>query len=164
MLNAFNVIANGGLLVQPRVVSQVIRGQDVTTIEPVVVRRVISEQTAATVTQMMLSAVNIGLDEQARLTGYSVAGKTGTAEIPTIEGYLSNATNVTFIGYLPADAPTVSVLVKLDQPKTGTFASQTAAPVFRQLAERLVTFLEIPTDDIRAQLRDAGGAVGAARP
>ncbi len=160
MLNAFNVIANGGLLVQPRIVSQVIRGQEVTTLEPVVVRRVISEQTAAIVTQMLVQAVNVGLDDRARLPGYTVAGKTGTAEIPTIEGYLTNATNVTFIGYLPADAPTVSVLIKLDQPKSGTFASQTAAPVFRRLAERLVTYLEIPTDDIRAQLRQAGGAVG----
>lgn len=160
MLNAFNVIANGGLLVQPRIVAQVIRGQEVTTIEPVVLRRVISEETAAAVTRMLVDVVNIGLDDAARLPGYTVAGKTGTAEIPTLEGYLSSATNVTFIGFLPADAPTVSVLVKLDQPKTGTFASQTAAPVFRRLAERLVTYLEIPTDDIRAQLRQAGGAVG----
>ncbi len=160
MLNAFNVVANGGLLVQPRIVAQVIRGQEVTTIEPVVLRRVISEATAAEVTRMLVDVVNIGLDDAAKLSGYTVAGKTGTAEIPTLEGYLSNATNVTFIGYLPADAPTVSVLIKLDQPKSGTFASQTAAPVFRRLAERLVTYLEIPTDDIRAQLREAGGAVG----
>lgn len=159
MLNAFNVIANGGLLVQPRIVSQVIRGQDVTTIEPVVLRRVISEQTAELVANMMVDVVNVGLDDAARIEGYTVAGKTGTAEIPTLEGYLSSATNVTFIGFLPADAPTVSVLIKLDQPKSGTFASQTAAPVFRRLAERLVTYLEIPTDDIRAQLRQAGGAV-----
>jgi len=160
MLNAFNVVANGGLLVQPRIVAQVIRGQAVTTIEPVVLRRVISEETAAEVTRMLVDVVNVGLDDAARLPGYTVAGKTGTAEIPTIEGYLSNTTNVTFIGYLPADAPTVSVLIKLDQPKSGTFASQTAAPVFRRLAERLVTYLEIPTDDIRDQLRAAGGAVG----
>lgn len=164
MLNSFNVIANGGLLIQPRIVSQVIRGQEVTTIEPVVLRRVISEETARTVTQMMVAAVEVGLDESAQLPGYTVAGKTGTAEIPSIEGYLNNATNVTFIGFMPADAPTVSVLIKLDQPSSGTFASQTAAPVFRRLAERLVTYLEIPTDDIRAQLREAGGAVSVSLP
>lgn len=164
MLNSFNVIANGGLLIHPRIVSQVIRGQEVATIEPVVERRVISEETARTVTQMMVAAVEVGLDESAQLPGYTVAGKTGTAEIPSIEGYLNNATNVTFIGFLPADAPTVSVLIKLDQPRSGTFASQTAAPVFRRLAERLVTYLEIPTDDIRAQLREAGGAVSVNLP
>lgn len=164
MLNSFNVIANGGLLIHPRIVSQIIRGQEVATIEPVVERRVISEETARTVTQMMVAAVEVGLDESAQLPGYTVAGKTGTAEIPSIEGYLNNATNVTFIGFLPADAPTVSVLIKLDQPRSGTFASQTAAPVFRRLAERLVTYLEIPTDDIRAQLREAGGAVSVNLP
>jgi cell division protein FtsI/penicillin-binding protein 2 len=164
MLNAVNVIANGGLLMQPRVVSQIIRGGEVTTIEPVVMRRVLSEEVAAQVTQMMVAAVDRGLDDLARVEGYAVAGKTGTAEIPSVVGYLTGQTIVTFIGYLPADAPQVSILVKLDRPQTNTFASQTAAPVFKALAEKLVTYLEIPTDADRALLEAQGGRVGRQRP
>lgn len=164
MLNAYNVIANGGLLLQPRVVRQVIRGNLVTTVDPIVIRRVISQEVADQVTSMMVAAVDRGLDDLARVEGYTVAGKTGTAEIPSPVGYVSGATIVTFIGFLPADAPQVSILVKLDRPKTNNFASQTAAPVFKRLAEKLVTYLEIPTDADRILLAQQGGRVGGARP
>lgn len=161
MLNAYNVIANGGLLLQPRVVKQVINGTEVTDIEPIITRRVISKAVADQVTQMMVAVVNRGLDELARVDGYTVAGKTGTAEISTPLGYVSGSTIASFIGFLPADAPQVSILVKLDSPTSNIYASQTAAPVFRDLASKLVTYLEIPTDADRAQLLAKGGAVGA---
>ncbi|MBK9123283.1 MAG: penicillin-binding protein 2 [Chloroflexi bacterium] len=164
MLNAINAIANGGLLMQPRVVKQVIRGQEVTTIEPVFIRRVINEDVARQVTNMMVAAVERGLDGRASVEGYTVAGKTGTAEIPSPVGYVTGATIATFVGFLPADAPQVSILVKLDRPKTAIFASQTAAPVFQALAEQLVTYLEIPTDEDRRFLVAEGGIVGALRP
>lgn len=164
MLNAVNVIANGGLLMQPRVVKQVIHGTDITDIEPVVLRRVISAEVAREVTRMMVATVERGLDDLAGVEGYSVAGKTGTAEIPSVVGYLDGQTIVTFVGFLPADAPQVSILVKLERPKVNTFASQTAAPVFKALAEKLVTYLEIPTDADRAILAEQGGVVGLRRP
>lgn len=164
MLNAYNVIANGGLLLQPRVVKQVIRGSEITNIDLIVTRRVISREVADQVTAMMVAAVERGLDDLARVDGYSVAGKTGTAEIPSPVGYVSGATIVTFIGFLPADAPQVSILIKLDRPQSNTFASQTAAPVFKRLAEKLVTYLEIPTDADRALLIQQGGVVGRLRP
>lgn len=164
MLNAVNAIANGGLLMQPRVVKQVIRGQEVTNIDPVVIRRVITEEVARQVTDMMVAAVERGLDGRASVEGYTVAGKTGTAEIPSPVGYVTGATIATFIGFLPADAPQVSILVKLDRPKTAIFASQTAAPVFQVLAEQLVTYLEIPTDEDRRSLLAQGGIVGSLRP
>jgi cell division protein FtsI (penicillin-binding protein 3) len=160
MLNAVNVIANGGLLLQPRVVKQVIHGTEVTDVETIVLRRVLSEQVAQQVTQMMVAAVERGLDDLARVDGYAVAGKTGTAEIPSPVGYLIDQTNVSFVGFLPADAPQVSIIVKLNSPTTNTFASQTAAPVFKALAEKLVTYLEIPTDADRALLVQQGGRVG----
>lgn len=164
MLNAINAIANGGLLMQPRVVKQVIHGQEVTNIEPIFIRRVISEEVARQATSMMVAAVERGLDGRASVEGYTVAGKTGTAEIPSPVGYVTGATIATFVGFLPADAPQVSILVKLDRPKTAIFASQIAAPVFQALAERLVTYLEIPTDEDRRYLVAEGGIVGALRP
>lgn len=160
MLNAVNAIANGGLLMQPRVVSEIIQGNTVYELDPIVVRRVISQQTAATVTNWMVSVVNEGLDERARLPGYTIAGKTGTAQIPNPIGYETNAYIMTFVGFFPADDPRLSVLVKLDRPTSGQFASQTAAPVFSRLAERLVIMMEIPTDEVRYALAAEGGVVG----
>jgi cell division protein FtsI (penicillin-binding protein 3) len=162
MLVAFNSIANGGLMMQPHVMHQVIDGTTVITSQPSALGRPISAETARVVTDMMVAVVRDGLDGNARLPGYTIAGKTGTAEIPSPIGYEPNASIVTFIGFFPADDPQVSVLVKLDRP-TDYWGSQVAAPVFRRLAERLVILLEIPTDDIRHALAAEGGSVGQIR-
>jgi cell division protein FtsI/penicillin-binding protein 2 len=107
---------------------------------------------------MLVATVRDGVD-QAGVDGYTIAGKSGTAEIPTPIGYENNAWIMTFIGYLPADDPQVSILIKLDRPTSGRWASQVAAPIFQHLAERLVLLLEIPPDDIRHQLAAQGGSV-----
>ena len=86
---------------------------------------------------MMVSVVNDGLDGKASVPGYTIAGKTGTAEIPTPIGYENGASIASFIGFFPADDPQVIVLIKLDRP-ADYWGSQTAAPAFQQLAERLV--------------------------
>jgi cell division protein FtsI/penicillin-binding protein 2 len=112
---------------------------------------------------MMVRVVSEGLDDKARLPGYTIAGKTGTAEIATPVGYRSDAWIMTFIGFLPAEDPQVIVLVKLDEPKSGRWASEVAAPVFRRLAERLVVMLEIPPDDVRRALASQGGLVNRVR-
>lgn len=158
MLVAVNAIANGGLMMQPHVMHQVIDGDTVITSQPSALGRPISAETARIVTEMMVTVVQDGLDGNARLPGYTIAGKTGTAEIPSPIGYEPDASIVTFIGFFPADDPQVSVLIKLDRP-SGYWGSQVAAPVFRRLAERLVILLEIPTDDIRHALAAEGGSV-----
>ncbi len=162
MLNAVNVIANGGLLMQPRVVQQVIRGTEVETRDPVVIRRVLSPETAKIVTDMMVKVVNEGMDGKASVPGYTIAGKTGTAQIFTPIGP-ENRYMMTFVGFLPADDPQISVLIKLDRPTSGQFASQTAAPVFAKLAARLVLMLEIPNDEVRRGLVSQGGVIGGIR-
>lgn len=159
MLNAVNVIANGGLLMQPRIVAQVVRGTEIENREPVVIRRVLSPETAKTVADMMVSVVNEGVDGRASVPGYTVAGKTGTAQIFTPIGP-DPRNMMTFVGFLPADDPQISILVKLNRPTSGQFASQTAAPVFARLAERLVLMLEIPNDEVRNQLASEGGQIG----
>ena len=102
------------------------------------------------VSEMMVRAVDDGAP-LARLQGYSIAGKTGTAQIPSPTGYEPNTSIVTFVGFLPADDPQVVVLIKLDRPN-GYWGTQVAAPIFRRLAERLVILLDIPTDEIRQRL------------
>jgi cell division protein FtsI/penicillin-binding protein 2 len=111
---------------------------------------------------MMVTVVSEGLDERATVPGYTIAGKTGTAEIPTAIGYEEYSSIVTFVGFLPADDPQISIFVRLDRPRD-YWSSVVAAPVFRNLAERLVILLEIPTDDVRRQLAAQGGAVEGIR-
>jgi cell division protein FtsI (penicillin-binding protein 3) len=158
MLTAVNAIANGGLMMQPRVVHQINDNGEVFTSQPTALGRPISAETASIVTQMMVAVVEDGLDESASLPGYTIAGKTGTAEIPTPFGYEAGTSIVTFVGFLPADDPQVSILIRLDRPRE-YWASVVAAPVFRDLAERLVVQLAIPPDATRRELALQGGSI-----
>ncbi len=161
LLTAISAIANGGLMMQPHVVYQVRDGDQVYTSEPSTLGRPISEETARVVTEMMVAVVRDGLDGRASVSGYTIAGKTGTAQIPVPGlGYDPRSSIVTFVGFLPADNPQVSVLVKLDRP-SDYWGSVTAAPVFARLAERLVILLNIPPDDIRRALAQAQQAQAA---
>lgn len=162
MITATSAIANGGLMMQPRVVYQINSGGQVIPARTANLGRPISSQTAQEVTNMMVQVVSQGLDDLASLPGYTIAGKTGTAEIPTPIGYENGATIASFVGFLPADDPQIVVLVKLDRPKD-YWGSQTAAPTFRRLVERLVLLLEIPTDDVRHELTSQGGSVNNIR-
>ena len=92
--------------------------------------------------------------------GYTIAGKTGTAEIPAPYGYEPFAAGnsiASFLAFLPADDPVVSILIKLDRP-WGYWGSMTAAPLAEELLERLVVLMEIPPDDLRYQLIAQGGS------
>ncbi len=162
MLTAVSAIANGGLMMQPRVVHQIIDGDNIITAPPVALGRPITAETASIVTEMMVRVVSDGLDDAASVAGYTIAGKTGTAEIPSPTGYEANASIVTFVGFFPADAPQVSVLIRLDRPRD-YWASTVAAPIFQRLAERLAILLEIPPDAIRYELAANGGSVNNIR-
>jgi cell division protein FtsI/penicillin-binding protein 2 len=158
LITAASAIANDGLIMQPRVIYQIIDGDQVITPRATTLGRPISAETAHIVRDMMVQVVNEGLDGQASVPGYTIAGKTGTAEIPTPIGYMDGQSIASFIGFFPADDPQVIVLIKLDRP-VDYWGSQTAAPAFQQLAERLAILLEIPTDDVRMQLSVQGGSV-----
>ncbi len=160
MLTAVSAIANNGLMMQPHVFKELIDGERRQESEPSTLGRPISEETAQIVTDMMVAVVREGLDGNASVPGYTIAGKTGTAQIPSPVGYEPNASIASFIGFFPADDPQVSVLIKLDRP-TGYWGSEVAAPVFRRMAERLAILMKIPPDDIRQALQAEGGAVGA---
>lgn len=160
MLTAVNAIANGGLMMQPRVVHQIRDGESVFNSQPAVLGRPISAQAAAAVTQMMVAVVQQGLDDGASLPGYTIAGKTGTAEIPTPFGYEDGSSIVTFVGFLPADDPQISILIRLDRPAE-YWASLVAAPIFQRLAERLVVQLAIPSDSVRRELVAQGGSISS---
>jgi len=147
MLTAVNSLANGGVLMRPFIVSKVIAPQDVRIYEPVEVRRVVSEETAATMLALMRDVVE-GLEwHGARVDGYDVAGKTGTTLVSIPTGYALDSTIASFAGFIPADNPRVSILIKIDQPSGGlNLGGQVAAPVFADLAAQVMDYLRVPPD------------------
>ncbi|HVO42504.1 MAG TPA: penicillin-binding protein 2 [Aggregatilineales bacterium] len=160
MLTFANTIANGGRMMQPHIRLKLVdNGKEIPS-EPFVIRTPISQQTAQIMTNIMVQVVSLpeGEGHKAVVPGYTVAGKTGTAQIynPAYKnGYDPDLQEGSFVGFLPADEPRVSILIKLD--KIGNYASQTAAPAFAHLVQRLVVLMGIPSDEQRAALRAQGG-------
>lgn len=143
MATATAVIANGGLLVRPHVVdSMMFRGRMISP-DKTPVRRVIQPETASTLKDMMVDVVEEGATA-ARVLDYAVAGKTGTAQVPIQGGYHPTQTIASFVGFAPADDPQFVVLVKLDKPKTFSWAVNTAAPTFSEVVNELVYLLNVP--------------------
>ena len=160
ILTAFSAIANDGLMMQPHVFHSMIDGEVVRQSTPSTLGRPISRVTASQVTEMMVAAVRDGMANRATLPGYSIAGMAGTAQVPTTLGYETGTSVVSFVGFLPADDPRVSILIRLDHPSE-YWGVAVAAPVFKSLVERLVIMMNIPPDSVRRELIAAGGAVEA---
>lgn len=150
MANAVASLANGGKLMRPYIVQARVADGKVQNTEPTVQNLTIKPETAATLTDVLVDVVDLG-NTAAGVAGYRIAGKSGTAQIPTEEGYTEDETIVTFAGYAPADDPMVVILVKLDRPDPtiSPWANYTAAPVFAQVARRVFDHLNIPPDDVR---------------
>ena len=143
MITATSAIANKGILMQPHLVQKII-GQTAVEIPPKKVREVISEDTAVKITQMMVNAVEKGEARWAKPEGYQIAGKTGTAQIPIKGHYDTEKTIASFVGFAPADNPKFIMLVTLREPSTSPWGSETAAPLFFDIAKELFTYLGIP--------------------
>jgi cell division protein FtsI/penicillin-binding protein 2 len=157
MATAVSAIANGGVMMAPQIVRSVINGGYQHNIEQRVLGLPIKPETARTLTEML--AVSLETESSdALVEGYRVAGKTGTAEIPTPFGYTSNATNASFVGWGPVDDPQFLVYVWLEKPQSSPWGSVVAAPVFRRAVEKLVVLLNIPPDDVRRRLTSSQGS------
>jgi cell division protein FtsI/penicillin-binding protein 2 len=151
MLMSVSAIANDGKMVTPHVLYSMLRDGHQYNVPSQYAGSPIRPETAQTLTQMLA----ISLEEessQALLPGYRLAGKTGTAQIPTDYGYDADHTNASFIGWGPLDDPQFMVYVWLQKPATSIWASETAAPVFSEVAEQTVILLNIPPDVVRSQL------------
>lgn len=155
MVTAVAAVANGGYLVQPYVVQKIITAEGETVFQPVARRQVISPQTAADLTKMLVEAVP-GETSLAAVPGYTIAGKTGTAQIPIPGGYDPVWTIATFVGFAPAEDPQFAILVKLDRPSAAPWGSVVAAPAFRAIAQELFNYLGIPPDTIRLAGQNQG--------
>jgi cell division protein FtsI (penicillin-binding protein 3) len=143
MVRAVSVIANGGFLVTPRVVTAV-RGdgweENIKTDSP---KRIIGQKTANEVAQMMVEAADRGEAKWTKIPGFKVAGKTGTAQIPVAGHYDATNTNHSFIGFAPAGKPKFVMLVTLRSPHSSPWAAETAAPLWYSIARELFPYMGI---------------------
>ena len=148
LIRAFSVFANGGKLVKPYFVQRIKKADGtILEIQPEVQNsQVISQNTASKLTAMLVSVIENGFGNRAKVPGYYVAGKTGTAQVPLINksGY-SEKTIQTFVGFAPAFNPKFLILVKLDNPQTKT-AEYSAVPIFQKLAKYIIDYYQIPPD------------------
>ena len=148
MITAVSALANDGVMMQPYIVQE-IHGETGTFVhEPTILGRPISPETAAQVNAMAITAVTREVSA-AQISGYTIAGKTGTAQIAENGIYLPDDVIGSFIGWLPAENPELIIYVKLDRPQTAPWGSQTAAPAFADLADELVVMLDVPPDSVR---------------
>ncbi|GFI61767.1 stage V sporulation protein D [Clostridiales bacterium] len=162
-LTAFSAVINGGNLMQPYVVSRIVEPNGEISYEkkPTIIRKVISEETSNTVKKYLRTVIDSGTGKKAKIEGYAIGGKTGTAQqaVRADEKY-----TVTFVGFLPADDPEIIAIAVLDRPSVYTEGSTSAAPMLKGLLEDIIKYLGIPKteettentnqDDIKVVLDD----------
>lgn len=146
LASAIGAIANHGVLMKPYLVDRILSPSGgVQEFHPKEVRRVVSPETADTISKMLVAVVGSGFDKPAQVAGYFVAGKTGTAYIPAKGGYSDDLIH-TFIGYAPAFDPRFLVLLQLNKPVGNRFAANTLTPTFHAIAEFILNYYEVPPD------------------
>lgn len=145
MVNALNTIANGGKLLHPHIVSEIrdSSGQVIKETYPIEVRQVIKPHIAKQMTEILVGVVEEGSGRRARVEGYRVAGKTGTAQKAEKggKGYLGREI-MSFMGFLPADNPMVSIIVMLDEPTGERFSGRIVGPTFQKIATQTMQYLK----------------------
>ncbi len=166
MVAAFGAVANGGTLMQPRLVRATFdaEGNEVRRFEPRAVRQVISSETARILTRILVKVVEAGTGHNAAIPGYEVAGKTGTAQKldPTTRRYSRAPGVLSFIGFAPADDPRFVMLVMLDEPKNEKWGSEAAAPIFSAIGREALRYLEVPPRDTQPVQIVTGSGEGRA--
>jgi cell division protein FtsI (penicillin-binding protein 3) len=146
LIRAFAAIANGGWLVQPRVMAYMERNGQRQEPMPGARQRILSRQTTDRLTSILSSVVSYGTGQAAAIEGYVVAGKTGTAQKvdPVRGGYSRDRVLASFVGYVPAKDPHIVVLVMIDEPQSLPWGGTAAAPVFQQIAQQAMHYLQVP--------------------
>jgi cell division protein FtsI/penicillin-binding protein 2 len=152
MIAAIGSVANQGQMMSPHVVRSIIQNGHQYNPVPQIISNPIRPKTARQLTEMLAASLE-NESSDALITGYRVAGKTGTAEIAIPgQGYSTDLTNASFVGWGPVDDPQFIVYVWLEKPQTSPWGSVVASPVFREVVEQLVILMDIPPDDVRRTL------------
>lgn len=148
LAGAVSSVANGGTLMQPYILEKILddKGNVVKQVAPVSRQRVISPATASNLTKMMESVVSDeGTAPKAMVDGYRAAGKTGTAQKadPVTKGYSSDKRTASFVGFIPADSPRLTIVVIVDEPRTSPYGGIVAAPAFSAIAKQALCYLKV---------------------
>ena len=144
LVSAVSVIANGGQLMKPYIVSETRdkQGETIKKFSPVMIRKVISLDTAARVKKILTGVVEEGTGKLAKVPGFTAAGKTGTAQKLEPNGtYSHNKFVASFIGFAPAEDPVIAIAVTVDEPHPYYFGGVVAAPVFKNVASDSIRYL-----------------------
>ena len=148
LASAASAIANEGLLMKPYIVQAITdqNGRLLKSFEPRIVKRVVSEKTARTLVRIMQTVITKGgTGVKAAIEGYSVCGKTGTAQKIDEKGeYSDGKFTSSFVGFAPAEKSEVVILVVIDEPQDQHYGSIVAAPVFRKIAHKILSYMNIP--------------------
>ena len=162
MAKAYSAVANGGSLMKPMIVKEIRNtdGTSVLKIDPTVIRRVVSTETARRVSEMLGGVVDEGTGKNAGVEGYMVAGKTGSAEkaSTTGRGYLEGRYIASFAGFLPISDPRIVMLVMVDEPKGSHYGAVVAAPVFHQVAKKAMWHMKVPPDALPGHVPSGSSA------
>ncbi|GBD20311.1 Stage V sporulation protein D [bacterium HR28] len=158
LVTAVSAIANGGVLMRPYIVQEIRDGQRIQVTQPTPVRRVIREETARTLSEMLAEVMD-SYSTRFRIPGYRIAAKTGTAEIPGPHGYErgEGATIASVIGYGPVENPRFCVLVKIDRPKGSPWGERAAGPAFAEVFRQLLLLYGIPPSQPVNSVTGEGG-------
>ncbi|MFH0909033.1 MAG: penicillin-binding protein 2 [bacterium] len=147
MVNMLASIGNSGFLMRPQVVDRVVSttGKTILKNEPYVISRPISAETAHLMCKLLRRVTEEGgTGTKAAVDGFSVSGKTGSAQKPVAGGYSDTAHIASFMGFLPAEQPEIAIMVVIDEPQPIHTGGQVAAPVFKEIADQAVRYLDIP--------------------
>ncbi len=145
MVNALAAIANGGTLHKPYITKEVRdeRGNLIRKMYPTEIRQVIAPTTARKMTDILVGVVENGSGTRAKIEGVKIAGKTGTAQkAERGKGYVAGKEVMSFMGFLPADAPKIAIIVTLDEPSGARFSGTMAAPIFKRIAEQTLPYID----------------------
>jgi len=148
MARVYSAIANGGVLLQPKIVRDIGQGSDDDASSPTLGRRIMSERTADMMKQMLTGVVEHGSGVAAQLAGYTAAGKTGTAQKIDASGHYSHKYYIaSFMGFAPVEKPAVTILVVIDTPVGAIYGAEVAAPAWKSIAEQTLRYLNVPQDN-----------------
>ena len=161
LITAVSAIANDGILMKPYIVKEVTdqNGNTVKVFQPQQVRRAVSARTAGIVKKIMKTVITEGgTGVNAALDGYSVCGKTGTTRKLDENGKYSDSKHMaSFVGFTPADHPEIAILVVIDEPKETYYGGAVAAPVFKDIAQQTLSYLNIAPESNKTKFRVSVG-------
>jgi cell division protein FtsI (penicillin-binding protein 3) len=145
LVAAYASVANGGWLMRPRIVEHMVQGETSQFFAPEARRQVLSPSTLERINEILTGVVERGTGKQAAVEGYTVAGKTGTAQKVERGGYSHSKVLASFVGYVPVEAPQLAIVAIIDEPQIAKWGGEAAAPVFKRVAQQALYYLQVPS-------------------